>query len=98
MPSSMFLPAATPEKDGNSAAEELGKQPGECGSHQLVRDCVRARVRLGELPVSRCLLKPAVRWCPAEPSPFTCVVAVPWVTHGRAEQGDSAEEHSSPPW
>uniref|UniRef100_A0A672TH25 Zinc finger homeobox protein 3 n=1 Tax=Strigops habroptila TaxID=2489341 RepID=A0A672TH25_STRHB len=32
MPSSMFLPAATPEKDGNTAVEELGKQPGECRS------------------------------------------------------------------
>lgn len=30
MPSSMFLPAAAPEKDGNSGAEELGKQSGEC--------------------------------------------------------------------
>lgn len=30
MPSSMFLPAAAPEKDGNSGTEELGKQSGEC--------------------------------------------------------------------
>lgn len=32
MPSSMFLPAAAPEKDGNSGTEELGKQSGECRS------------------------------------------------------------------
>lgn len=28
MPSSMFLPAAVPDRDGSSSVEEAGKQPG----------------------------------------------------------------------
>lgn len=28
MPSSMFLPVAVPDRDGNSSLEEAGKQPG----------------------------------------------------------------------
>lgn len=102
MPSSMFLPAAAPEKDGNSTAEELGKQPGECGSTSSMgptsppapttwSGTVWGRLHPGELPVPSCLLRTTVGRCPAELSPFICAPnrLVPRCPRGRAEQGGS---------
>lgn len=91
MPSSMFLPAATPEKDGNSTTEELGKQPGECGSvwsHQspscchLAGDCVLGHL-MGNLHIPSYVLRTTVGQHTAEQSSLTCTTnSAPCVSAG----------------
>lgn len=113
MPSSMFLPAATPEKDGNSTTEELGKQPGECGSVRSTgpttppapspgQGLCLGHLRPSELHVPSCAPRTTVVGrCPAGLSPFISATngLVPRVSPWQGRAGQlRAEEHSSPPW
>lgn len=99
MPSSMFLPAAAPEKDGNSAAEELGKQPGEWG--QQGPGSLRP-----QLPTRDCLGTSLPRPAPcAHLSPRAAVGgwpagAVPWAAAGPSRQlrlRSTAHHHGDSP-